>query len=122
MKIIGLTKNQIEHLVLWGFGILIIEIISFFFAAFAWLVFLLFGLAFFVALVLRMFKKYQGKYEPLWVDLSSGILALVGAFLCYQTRLVVVRILTPIIAVVPHFVYILANKSLGSVGYRKRIH
>lgn len=119
-----LSRNQRDHLVQWLIIILIVEVFLFFFPLLAWGVFLISGMAFLIGFVLRALGIYPGKYEPLILDLLSGVLALLGAVGCLAARTsaltISLRILTPPFAIVPHFVYIVGKKGLEPSWYRKR--
>jgi len=118
------TRNQKDHLVQWVIIIAIVELILLAFPVLACAMFLIGGAAFLVGFVLRMFNAYPGKDEPLLLDVLSGLLALAGGVGCllFNTSplVVILRLATPPVAVLPHFIYIICNSDLGPCGYRSR--
>ena len=121
---LALTRNQKDHLLQWAIIIAVVEVIVIAFPTFAWGIFLVGGIAFLVGFVLRMFHAYPGKEEPLLVDLLSGVLALAGGIGCMilnaSSLVVIPRMATPPVAIVPHFVYIVGNRDLEACGWRRR--
>jgi hypothetical protein len=119
-----LTRNQKDHLIQWVIIIAIVELIVIAFPTFAWGIFFVGGIAFLAGFVLRAAHAYPGKDEPLLLDLFSGMLALAGGVGCLLLNtpplVVILRIATPPVAVLPHFIYIICNRELGPCGYRSR--
>ena len=81
-----MNKNQLDHLMKWLLIVLILVLISFFFSEFNWAIVLIFSLLFLGALVLRFFHRYPSKEEPLILDISSGVLGLMGSAFLYFSQ------------------------------------
>jgi hypothetical protein len=124
MRWLTFTRNQKDHLLQWVIITAIVELVLIAFPGLAWGIFLVGGVAFLVGFVLRTFHGYPGKDEPLLLDLLSGVPALAGGVGCLvlgtSPLVVILRIATPPLAIVPHFIYIICNRDLGPCGYRRR--
>ena len=116
-----MNKNQAYHLLQWSIYVLIIVIILLFIPArYVWILLALIGAAFTGAFILRFIKKYPGKDEPLHVDLLSGVISIL-LIIPYQfmegTFLIIfLKIITPLVILIPHFAYILKNKNIHPPG------
>src|SRR3989344_2454868 len=110
------SKTQKRYIFHWIRWIIIGEFFILVAGIYAGVIFLLAGISFFVAFILRIIKKYPGNSEPLILDISSGTLAIISAIIYYYTAgvlvLQVVKIILPFIIIMPHFVYIIMNKDL----------
>ena len=110
------SKTQKRYIFHWIRWIIIGEFFILVAGIYAWIIFLLAGISFFVAFILRIIKKYPCNPEPLILDISSGTLAIISAIIYYYTAgvlvLQVVKIILPFIIIMPHFVYIIMNKDL----------
>ncbi len=113
-----LNRIQRNHLLKWLVIILTMEVILFFLPVLAWKAFLTLGMAFLICFLLRVLDFYPGKYEPPILDLLSGALAFIGGIGCFvagASPFVVsfFVVLTPPLALIPHFVYIINSKELA---------
>ena len=77
--------------------------------------YLIIAFLFFAGFVLRALKLYPGKQEPLLLDSSTAVIALVfahtsGLFRFSNIRLLLIPISSLIIF--PHLIYIISNKNI----------
>ncbi len=116
-----MNRNQANHLMQWLIYIIFAIIVLIFIPVeSAWIFLLAVGAAFIVAYILRLVKKYPGKEEPLYIDLLSGIIS-IFMIIPYQfitgTRIIFfLKIITPVIILIPHFVYIIKNSGIHPPG------
>lgn len=111
-----MKRNQKDHLLQWLIIVMIIELFLFLIPIKLWLGFVLIGIAFMGGFLLRLFKIYPGEREPLVVDFSTALIAFLASYFISLIEgfliLLVSKIFTPFIILIPHFVYIANNKKI----------
>ncbi len=116
-----MKRNQVYHLLQWTIYIIIIIIVLFFIPVrYTWILLAVTGTAFTGAFILRVIKRYPGESEPSYIDLLTGIVAFLMIipyqFIEEPDLVTFVRVMTPFIILLPHFVYILRNSSIHPPG------
>ena len=116
---------QVQYLLLWFIGfvalsLLILKVLTKFRMKPEYFYLALFGI-FVIATILRATNIYPGKYEPLWVDLSTALISAIFAFVLNKfpsfAKNIFFHLLFLIIIAVPHFVYIVTGEDLGHPWY-----
>ena len=116
-----MNSNQAFHLLQWSFYIIIIIVVLLFIPArYVWIALVFTGMAFTSAFILRLMKKYPGEDEPLYIDLLTGaisvLLIIPYRFIEGTVPVIMFKIITPFIILVPHFVFIIKNRSIHPPG------
>ena len=110
-----LTKNQWRYIQHWLILIIAFEILMVAFNSHLPGIYLSIAFLFFGGFVLRAVEKYPGKEEPLILDASGVLIALLMAYMAKVigiSNLRFILILCSSAIVLPHFAYIISNKDI----------
>ena len=110
-----LTERQRSHLLFWIIAVLISEAIMCVFSRYLEGLYALIALLFLGGVILRATHLYPGKREPLMLDSSGVVIALIFALCAHiftMSYLRFVLILFSSCIVVPHLIYIITNRNI----------
>lgn len=113
--------NQILYIFLWLFffivpSMILLKVLGHYRIP-SWIFYLSISVVFIIATILRIAGLYPGKFEPLWIDMST---ALISAIFVYFTKRnlnllksMFVHLIFLIIITIPHLIYIISVKDIG---------
>jgi len=109
-NIFSLSRRQKQLFKFWFSAIIVAEVILSISLKFSIYLYIVGGILFLGGFILRVLNKYPGNKEPLVLDISSGLISFVIAFILYNYGYNRVSIyLGPLIVLLPHLLYILLS-------------
>jgi hypothetical membrane protein len=110
-----LTKSQWAHLKHWFVLLVFAEGLMLLLSRYLSIIYLFIGGLFLLALLLRLLGIYPGKKEPLVLDSSAVLIALILAYVSRALQLQRARymlIFVSSIIILPHLLYILSKRDI----------
>ena len=110
-----LNPRQWSYIKFWLVVIIISEVVLFLLNRYLAMLYLVIAILFLLGFILRILNLYPGRKEPLLLDSSAVIIALMFAYIAVMLKISNLRfLLIPVssIIVLPHLKYIISNKNI----------
>jgi hypothetical protein len=109
----NVSKNQMRYLMHWLRIVIVAEVIMLILNQYLPVIYLVIATLFFGGFCLRVLKRYPGEPEPLILDFSGVLIALIYGLFSLALGMSMLRfllILTSSLIIMPHIVFIVLKK------------